>query len=433
MRVSVEIPAFKGRYLMEAIESVLRQTSPQWELSVIWDGGDELARTIVEELDRMGEERIRGYIGDRRGIANARRFLTERSTAEWILPLDDDDLLAPDAVECFLRVAAERPWAGIVRARRAFIDEQSQLVQMAEWFPFEPRHYRYGMTVDLFNHCQPGLIRRTAYAKTAGWRGFEDYHFAGEDCDIFVQIEEVAPIELYDRVLYFYRLNSQRTSLELGPAGAKEMWRRIADEAIARMQLPLRRMNSEPPFQYERTASQPLTLDRIDFVIFGAGDSRATRRALRQAGVSDYCMRACSGLGSSNDAARASRSPALCCLPAGALPTVADLRSLLDLSRTNELVLKSFGHQPVPVLLVRREVLHAVGGFDQALMDPELATLDLCLKARSRDFSCSTEPSGSTSRMGVDTTFPVDLNYFVARWGLDASPAAMPTKGPRLL
>lgn len=136
MRAWIEIPAFKGRYLMEAIEFVLRQTSRHWELSVIWDGGDEVVRTIVEELDRMGEPRIHGYIGHRRGIVNARRFLTERSTAEWILPLNDDDLLALDAVECFLRVAAERPWAGVVRARRAFVDEQSQLVQMAKWFPF---------------------------------------------------------------------------------------------------------------------------------------------------------------------------------------------------------------------------------------------------------------------------------------------------------
>jgi hypothetical protein len=433
MRISIEIPAFKGRFLLEAVASVVRQTSPDWGLSVLWDGGDALARTIVEELDRLQNPQIHGYIGHRRGIANARRFLTERSTAEWILPLDDDDLLAPDAVESFLRAARQRPWAGIIRARRAFIDEQAQPVAMADWFPFEPRHYQHGMTTDLFNHCQPALIRRGAYAKTAGWHGFRDYHYAGEDCDIFVRIEEVAPIELHDRVLYHYRLNAQRTSLEIGPASAKEMWRRLADAAIARLGLPLRRLNDEPPFQYARTARPPLSLEDIEFIVAGAQDAGTVRRALRNAGVSDYAIRLCPQPGAQawNDAVRLSAYPAMCFLPAGAEPTRADIEALLAVFCANalDLALRNAACDPCPFLLVRREVLRATGGFDASFLNPELAMLDLCLKASERDFSCLADslpigPILDGAQVRADA-----LDYFIARWHLDSARCAALANG----
>src|ERR1700681_4141720 len=112
--VSIEIPAFKGQWLIDAVESVFGKTSTDWELSILWDGGDEFARRVVEELGSLRDPRIQTYLGDRRGIASARRFLTERSRSPWILPLDDDDLLAPDAVECFVaraRVRGRGPFA----------------------------------------------------------------------------------------------------------------------------------------------------------------------------------------------------------------------------------------------------------------------------------------------------------------------------------
>jgi glycosyltransferase involved in cell wall biosynthesis len=420
MRVSIEIPAFKGQFLMDAIESVLRQTSPDWELSTIWDGGDNLARAIVEEVARLGDPRIRGYIGHRRGIANARRFLTERSSSEWILPLDDDDLLAPDAVACFQNAISQRPWAGIIRARRSFIDENARPLAMAEWFPFEPRHYRHGMATDLFNHCQPYLIRRTAYDRTAGWRGFEDYHYAGEDCDIFVQIEEVAPIELYDRVLYYYRLNPQRASLDLGPAGAKEMWRRIADQAIARLGLPLRRLNSEPPFEYERTALRPLMRDGIGFVIAGPGDAEATRRSLLASGISDYAIRSTSGPAAAarNLAFRASPHEAICFIDAGATIEAGDIdRQIARFPNTwLDLSVQNCAAERGSMLLVRSEVLRATGGFDETLTHPELATIDFCLRAELRNFACLSQEEWGMRQIGRPEPPASELTFFLNRW-----------------
>ena len=191
MGVSIEIPVIKGGWLMPCIESVLGQTSSEWRLSLLWDGGDDLSRSILERIERMRHPRLQVYFQERSGIASSRRFLTEHSSEELILPVDDDDLLAPTAVEELLAAARAMPWSGIIRARRDFIDEDGRHIEMADWFPFAPRRFYRGMTCDLYNQAHPYLIRRSAYEKTGGWQGFADFQEAGEDCDLFLKIEEV--------------------------------------------------------------------------------------------------------------------------------------------------------------------------------------------------------------------------------------------------
>lgn len=266
--VSIETPVIKGGWLIPCIESVMYQTSTNWELSLLWDEGDDLSRRILERIKEFNHPKIKVFFNrTRQGIAISRAFLSEQSQADFILPLDDDDMLASDAVEKFLAAAATMPWSGIIRAHRKFIDENGQLLDMNPWFPFEQRHYQNGMVTDLLNHSQPYLISRSAYDRTSGWEGFADFFFAGEDCDIFTKIEEVATIELLDECLYYYRLNSQRTSHSLRPEGAYEMWRRLADRTIARLGLNLKRENETQPFRFVSLSQPRATKDQIDFVL----------------------------------------------------------------------------------------------------------------------------------------------------------------------
>jgi glycosyltransferase involved in cell wall biosynthesis len=91
--VSVEIPAFKGEWLQRCIDSVLYQSSPDWRLSLLWDGGDELSRRVLEKLQKRNHPKVTVHFGPNRGIAKSRRFLSEHSQGDYILPVDDDDVL----------------------------------------------------------------------------------------------------------------------------------------------------------------------------------------------------------------------------------------------------------------------------------------------------------------------------------------------------
>jgi glycosyltransferase involved in cell wall biosynthesis len=442
MIVSIETPAFKGKWLTQCINSVLTQSSEHWTFSLCWDGGDDESRKILEELDARNLPNIKVYFEENRGIANARHFLSERSEGDYILPLDDDDVLTADAVEKLLAFVETKPWSGIVRGQRKYINEDGHVVNEVPWFPFEPRHYQHGMVTDVFNHSQPYLINRALYNQTAGWEGFEDFMFAGEDCDIILKLEELAPIELLDDVLYYYRLNSKRASGELEVEGAHEMWRRLADKSIERIGLPIERKNDVPPYMYERL---PLPLPdkaMIDFVIPLAGGLRGFKhkrrhlKALKRLGIAAdavhfVALQESGAMGSSyNEGFQQTTRPLVCFLdeevhiedPNFFDTMLATMHEQLadiigpKILRKKGLVCsadpyfnddqrpasKGPGERdenqfdyvsdapwlPAQFLLVRREVINAVAGFDEGYVSSQIASADFCLKARLRDFKC---------------------------------------------
>jgi len=335
--ISIETPVFKGGWLQHCIDSVLYQSSPDWRFRLLWDGGDEKSRQILEALDRRNHPQVTVHFSENRGIAKARRQITENSDGEFILPLDDDDVLPFNAIERFLEIAEQKPWASVIRAQRKFIDEDGKIVHAPPWFPFEARHYQHGMVTDLFNHSQPYLIRRSAYDKTDGWEGFDDFRQAGEDCDIYLKLEEVGSVELIEDTLYYYRINSDRASLILTDAAAYEMWRRLADKTIARIGLPLRRVNEKLPFQYERLQRLEPTLDAVDFVVVDGEPasgvvSRRMLESLRRSGVSDNALHTVirEGSGYLNTGFRQTTRPLVCFVHAGVdIGGVGNLESLL--------------------------------------------------------------------------------------------------------
>lgn len=441
MIVSIETPVFKGKWLTQCIDSVLTQSSPNWRFSLCWDGGDEQSRQILEALDARNLPNVDIYFEENRGIANARHFISERSKGEYILSLDDDDVLTADAVKKFLAFVEAKPWAGIVRARRKFINEEGQVVDQEPWFPFEPRHYQHGMVTDIFNHSQPCLMKRSLYEQTSGWEGFEDFMFAGEDCDVILKLEELGPIELFDDVLYYYRLNSSRASDSLEVAGAHEMWRRLADKSIARMGLPLERKNDVPPYVYERLPQPAPDVSMIDFVIpVGKGFSgyRSKRRhlkTLKRFGVAGDAIHFVElnqgGLAASHNAGfRQTTRPLVCFLSEAvhikdphffdalfatmheqladvvgpkltsrrgdvlsAVPRFDDeqlpkIRSADELGEEQINGVLDAPWLPAECLLIRREVMNAVAGFETGYTCGRIQSADFSLKARLRDFKC---------------------------------------------
>ena len=66
MKVSVEIPVFKHRYLNEAIESVLQQSFEDWHLYLLSDGGSLKAQEIMRTWSK--DPKISVRFEENRGI-----------------------------------------------------------------------------------------------------------------------------------------------------------------------------------------------------------------------------------------------------------------------------------------------------------------------------------------------------------------------------
>ena len=410
MIISIEVPVFKGEFLKQCIQSVFQQSSDAWHLSLVWDGGDGLSRSILEEMDASNYPNVSVYFNENHGIAKSRAFLSAHNNHPYILPLDDDDELAPNAVERFIEAAKDNPWASLIRGKRSFINQQSEHVEETQWFPFGPRNYYQGMVSDVFNQAQPYLIRKSAYDQTQGWQGFDDFMQAGEDCDIFLQLEEVAHFELIDEVLYHYRLHNERASDTLTSAAAFEMWRRLTDKSIERMELPLVRTSETPPFTFESRKRNDFTLDDLDFIVLKGS---AVSNQLKQAGIDQKAI--IEVVKNEKDASwkmngfRASDKKLVCFLDNSVqlndASVFVQLIEKLNVSEADVMAPNTEIKEGIELqnwldsgcVIVRREVLLATGGFDGENVPNSMHLIDFCIQSNRRGFTCFAAPISGIS------------------------------------
>jgi len=88
-QVSVILPTYNRSYLLsKAIESVLSQTYKNWELIVWDDGSTDNTKATIESIS---DKRIHYFSESNHGMSYALNKAIEKSKAEFVAFLDDDD------------------------------------------------------------------------------------------------------------------------------------------------------------------------------------------------------------------------------------------------------------------------------------------------------------------------------------------------------
>lgn len=99
--VQVVIPCYElARYLPDAVESVVAQTWPDLQCTIVDDGSPDDTSAVAQRLiELFPERRIELLRTDNGGLSAARNAGITAGDAPLVLPLDADDILEPDAVE----------------------------------------------------------------------------------------------------------------------------------------------------------------------------------------------------------------------------------------------------------------------------------------------------------------------------------------------
>ncbi len=122
MRAAVIIPAFNAAaFLREAIESVLRQSEPAREIIVVDDGSSDDTLSIASAFGSP----VTAVRQENAGVSAARNFGASRVETDWLLFLDADDRLVPEALALFRRRANEKPDCGVIYGEGACFDERT--------------------------------------------------------------------------------------------------------------------------------------------------------------------------------------------------------------------------------------------------------------------------------------------------------------------
>ena len=102
--ISVIVPCFCSdeRYLERCIASVLAHSYAHWEL-VLVDGSAAASDVVQRVVSRFSDDRIRLVsLEGNEGIVGNTNAGIKASQGDWVAFLDHDDLLAPDALFCYV-------------------------------------------------------------------------------------------------------------------------------------------------------------------------------------------------------------------------------------------------------------------------------------------------------------------------------------------
>jgi glycosyltransferase involved in cell wall biosynthesis len=82
-------------YLAQAVKSVLGQTHPVQEIIIVDDGSKKESLERINDIKKLSMIISIYYLQESRGPSYARNFAIDKATGEFIIFLDDDDLIHP--------------------------------------------------------------------------------------------------------------------------------------------------------------------------------------------------------------------------------------------------------------------------------------------------------------------------------------------------
>ena len=123
-KVSVIMPCYNdGKYIMEAIDSIVKQTYPDWELIIVDDGSDdEETKRIINEIQNP---KIKVFHTEHLRPAGARNYGIQKAEGTYILPVDSDDRIHEEYMEKAVKMIESNPRIGVVYCKAELFGEKS--------------------------------------------------------------------------------------------------------------------------------------------------------------------------------------------------------------------------------------------------------------------------------------------------------------------
>lgn len=196
--IAVVLPCYlQARFLPDALASLEAQTRRPDHVVVVDDGSPDNVEGAVEPFE--GVELIQQ---ENRGLSQARNRGLGRVDTDFVLFLDSDDRLRPEALEVLERALVERPEAAFAWGFNEPNDvDWNPMPWGPTWFEGEP-NYEKLLERNAVGAPLGVLFRRAAVAELGG---FDASLPAVEDYDMYLRLAREHPYVCVHRVIADYR------------------------------------------------------------------------------------------------------------------------------------------------------------------------------------------------------------------------------------
>jgi glycosyltransferase involved in cell wall biosynthesis len=233
-QVSIVIPCYKqAHFLPEAIESVLAQSEPRFEVLVVDDGSpDETAEVAARFAAR--DPRVRCLRRKNGGLSRARNLGIEQSRGRFLVFLDADDILRPNCLAAGLACFAERPAAMMVWGRYGVIRENGEQANPGSKL-FEGEDLYHGLLrINCIGMVSSVMYRREIFDAVGG---FDPAISPAADYDLYLRIARQHPSHRHGEVVSDYRVyetsmsHNHAVMLRAVIIGLRRNWRYVRGNA----------------------------------------------------------------------------------------------------------------------------------------------------------------------------------------------------------
>lgn len=165
-RVSVYIPCHNyGRYLEQAIKSVISQSFPDWELIVIDDGSDDETAEIIATFVKK-DSRIQGLTHTTpRGLQYSANEALRLARGDYFMRLDADDYLDDNALLVMATYLDQHAHIALVYPNYIYVDEAGNILGVEN----RKRIGHEAKVLDLPAHGACTMVRRCVIESVGGY------------------------------------------------------------------------------------------------------------------------------------------------------------------------------------------------------------------------------------------------------------------------
>ena len=207
-KISIILPVYNTpiNYLIEALDSVINQIYPNWELCISDDcSTDNMIREMIIEY-AANDNRIKYVFRDVNGhISLNSNSALEIATGDYITFLDHDDKLSLDALFQNVKILNNNREIDFIYSDEDKIDKKGHHFAphfKPDWCPDNLLSRNY--------ICHLVVVKKSLIDQVGGFRaGFE----GSQDYDLLLRLTEIAKIIYHiPKILYHWRLHSESTS-----------------------------------------------------------------------------------------------------------------------------------------------------------------------------------------------------------------------------
>jgi glycosyltransferase involved in cell wall biosynthesis len=200
-RISVILPVYNGQaYLHDAVQSILDQTSDEWEMIIIDDGSSDASTAYLQNLS---DPRVRWIRQENRGLPAALNRAISMASGDYLARQDQDDISFPPRLQKQAAFLDAHPDVGMVGAHAVIWEVNKETDRLHE-HPTNDATIKFSL---LFNNpfVHSSVMIRRSVIEEVGSYSEDKSRQPPEDYELWSRVARKFKLANIPEVLIAYR------------------------------------------------------------------------------------------------------------------------------------------------------------------------------------------------------------------------------------